>query len=473
MHFGSLLKATLKKMKIPATHFADDLGFNRVAVYSVFNGKKIPSEETFERILNTYKFSPVQKDDLTRAFRLASFSKEKLETMEFIRNEIRFIGKSPVCELPELNELDLTESSVVLSRKTDFYNALITLLNIENKGENGVVYTNYSFFDEPTDKIVYDFASCKSCRLSVRHTIVKGDENSLKERLRNGFASIKFAKLGHFIDIAEPDEATFAFPCHFIGENATIMYDPQNENGFFTTKTSVTKAYFISAAKRDSKRPVFNRIIENPFELKSITEPLMMSTHMLFESHMPLCFFTEKDILDDTLRQEIPNREIILSAFWSHLLVCRGLNAIRVFTKSSIRAFAETGKSYEAPSIFLKNISPENRKRIFLETKDYILNGECPVLVAEDSNLSIDEVIEVFTFDRCTMVVFIVDKPGCDYVGSGFFTVNDSSFLPLLSDFYDYLIVNDYLLSRDESLKAIDEGIAVCDEIIEKEKEQQ
>ena len=472
MHFGSLLKATLKEMKIPTSHFADDLGFNRVKVYSVFNGKKLPSEETFERILNAYKFSSVQKDDLTRAFRLDSFSKEKLETMEFIRSEIKLIGKSPACKLPKLKELDLSKDSVVLSSKEDYYNALLTLLSIENKNENSIVYTNYSFFDEPTDKIVYDFVCGKNSKVAIRHTIIRGNENNLPNRLRNGFASIKFAKLGHFIDIAEPDEATFAFPCHFVGKSATIMYDPKNENGFFTTKESVTHAYFISAAKRDSKRPVFNRFIENPFELKSITEPLMMSTRMIFESHMPLCFFTEKDILDDTLRPEVPNREIVLSAFWSHLLVCMGIECPKVFTKSSIRAFAETGKSYEASNVFLKYISPENRKRIFLEIKEYILNAENPILIAEDSHLNIDEVMEVFSFDRSTLVAFVVDKPGCDFVGSGSFIVNDNSFLSLLSDFYDYLIVNDFLLSKSEAAKAIDEGIAICDKLIQDELKQ-
>lgn len=470
MNFGSLLKRTLKENKIPTTHFADDLGFNRVAVYSVFNGEKIPNEETFDRILKTYKFTTAQKDNLTRAYRLALFSEEKLELMEFIKNEIKFIGKTPECEIPKLKKFDLSNGDAVLSGREDYYGAIAALLKIENEKGKSTVYTNYSFFDEVADKLVYDFIKSEGCGVSIRHTIVRGNENNLRERLRNGFASIKFAKLGQFIDIAEPDEPTFAFPYHFVGENATVMYDPKNENGFFTTKKPVTGAYYISAAKRDSKRQVFNRIIENPFELKSISEPLMLTTHTIFESYMPLCFFTEKAILDEALVENIPNRDMILSSFWSHLLICRKINAPLIFTKSSIKKFAETGKSYEAPSTFIKTISPENRKRIILETKKQLLEERYPHLIADDSKLNVSETMEVYSFDRCTMVAFVVEKPGCEFFGSGSFTVSDKSFLSLLTDFYDYLIVNDCILSKSETAKALDEGVAICDEIIKNEK---
>ncbi len=468
MLFGSLLQTTLKEKGIPVSRFADSIGLNRVAVYSVFNGKKKISEDTFERILKTYNFSPEEETELFRAFRLSSFSREKLELMEFIRKEIVFIGKSPNCILPERMPLDLSKDSIVLSSKADYYSAIEALLKRESENGRSTVYTNYSFFDEAADKIIFDFVNCENCPLSIRHTIVKGTENNIKERLRNGFASIKFAKRGHYTDVAEPDEPTFAFPTHFVGENATIMYDPKTENGFFTTKPSIVKAYYISAAKRDSKRPPFNRFIENPFELKNIMEPLMLSTHVIFESHMPLCFFTDREILDDTLKQDIPHREMVLSAFWSHLLVCHQMTMPIIFVRSAIKDFVKSGKSFEAPDLYLNRISVPNRKKILLEAKERITEKNSNVLIADDSRLEIDEIVEVYNFDRCTMVAFVIDKPDCDFMGSGSFTVNASSFLPLLNDFYDYLIVNDCLLSKEEAAKAFDEGIAICDEMIAK-----
>ena len=468
MLFGSLLQTTLKKKGIPVSRFADSIGLNRVAVYSVFGGKKNISEDTFAKILQMYNFSSKEETELLRAFRLSSFSREKLELMKFIQKEIAFIGKSPNCVVPERSPLDLSSDSIILSSSSDYYAAIEALLKIENENGKSIIYTNYSFFDEIADKIVFDFINDTSSLLSIRHTIVKGTDKNIKERLRNGFASIKFAKLGHFTDIAEPDEPTFAFPTHFVGENTTIMYDPRTENGFFTTKSSVVKAYYISAAKRDSKRPPFNRFIENPFELKSVTEPLMLSTHLIFESHMPLCFFTSREILDETLKAEVPNREMVLSAFWSHLIVCRNMNVPTIFVKSSIKSFVESGKSFEAPDLFLNRISVQNRKKILLEAKEKIVGGKTNIFIADDSRLEIDENVEVYSFDRCTMVAFVIDKPGCDFMGSGSFTVSANSFLSLLNDFYDYLVVNDFLLSKEEAEKAFDEGIALCDEMIAK-----
>jgi len=469
MYFGSLLKEVLKENKIPVTRFAEKIGLNRVAVYSVFNGEKAISQEVFDRIIKTYNFSPKQNTELFRAFRLLSFSREKLELMEFIRSEVKVIGKSPLCPSPEIEPLDLSKGSVFLSGRKAYYCAVAAFL--KNESESKVIYTNYSFFDEQADKLVYDFICGENCRFSVRHTIVRGNGENIRERLRNGFASIKFAKRGHFTDVAEADEATFAFPTHFVGEKTTIMYDPKNENGFITTNESVVKAYCISAAKRDEKRPEFNRFIESSFELKNIMEPLMMSPHVIFESHMPVCYYTSRKILDETLRDDIENREVVLSSFWSHLSICRNIKAPTIFVQSAIKRFAENGQSLAAPEKLLKKISAENRKAILLEAKRQILSGESPALVADDGVLNIDENIEVYNFDRSTLVSYVADGPNGGFIGSGLFSVNDRSFLPLLNDFYDYLVVNDFLLSKKEIEKAFDEGIEICDKIIQNSKE--
>ncbi|MDO4380264.1 MAG: hypothetical protein Q4D20_05255 [Clostridia bacterium] len=468
MYFGSLLKSTLKENKIPVTHFASAMKLNRVAVYSVFNGEKHLSEDTFNRVLETFPFTPEQETELLRAFRLSTFSRKKLEGMEFLVDEIARIGKAPDCGEIEKEPLDFSNESAILSSEAQYHSAIEALLKIESEHGKSTVYTNYSFFDEPADKITFDFISQDDCPLSIRHTIVKGNKDNLKERLRNGFASIKFAVRGHVTDIAEENEQTYTFPVHFAGEHATVMFDPRTGHGFFTTNGPVVRAYYISAASRDSERPQLNRFIDDPFELKSITEPLMMSPHIIFESNVPICYFTERDVLDETLKKGLPNREIILSAFWNHLLICRSIKAPTIFLKSAIKVFAQKGKSYEAPNTFLNFISVKNRKKILLETKESILKDDSSIFIVDDGMINICENFEVYNFDRCTMVAYVTDKPGCDFIGSGLFTVNDSSFLPLLNDFYDYLIVNDYLLSKAEAAKALDEGIALCDEMIEK-----
>lgn len=178
---------------------------------------------------------------------------------------------------------------------------------------------------------------------------------------------------------------------------------------------------------------------------------------------MPICCFADRDILDETLKKDIPAREIILSAFWNHLLICKKLSFPSVFTQSSIKDFLESGKSYEAPETFLNRISVPNRKRILTEIKKELLREDSRYCVIRDSSLRVPENIAINSHNRSVTVFYMLEKPGCDFLGSGAFSVYGEEFSSLLSDFYDYLFVNDFFLSKEELEKEFDSAIAQCD----------
>ena len=464
MDFGTLLKATLKKNNIPVSRFTKDIGFNHVAIYSVFKNKRKLTEEAFEKILSSYPFSEREKLSLERAFRLSRFESERFEMMTFIKNELEMAGKTPDCTPEKSKSLDFSNESVFLSGRAEYNAAVEALLKTVNTADNPVVYTNYSYFDAETDKIVYDFAKSKDCRLVIKHSITKGTKDNMKERIHNGFSSIKFAKLGHITSIAPQDDPPFALSAHFISEKAIVMYDEKSQKGFFSAAETVVKAYYLSAAKRDSAKKPLNREFESPLELKSFTEPIMdKEEQIVIESHMPICCFADRDILDETLKKDIPAREIILSAFWNHLLICKKLSFPSLFTQSSIKDFLESGKSYEAPETFLNRISVPNRKRILTEIKKELLREDSRYCVIRDSSLRVPENIAINSHNRSVTVFYMLEKPGCDFLGSGAFSVYGEEFSSLLSDFYDYLFVNDFFLSKEELEKEFDSAIAQCD----------
>lgn len=463
MDFGALLKATLKKHEIPVIRFTEDIGFNRVAIYSVFKNKRKLPKVVFEKILASYPFSKQEKLNLERAFRLSQFESERFEMMAFIKTEFEKLGKAPDCTPEKSENLDFSRPSIFLSGRADYNAAVETLLKRENTAENAVVYTNYSYFDEQTDKIVYDFVKNDSCRLVIRHSVIKGTGDNVKERLHNGFAGIKFAKLGHITSVGPRDEPPFALSTHFIGEKSVVMYDEKTQCGFFSTEETVVRAYCLSAAKRESARTPLNRVFENAFELKSFTEPMMSKNDLIIiESTLPVRYFTKCRILDETLKKDIPEREVILSSFWNHLLICRSLSNPSVFTQSSIRHFLENGKSYDAPEFFLNNISVLNRRRILDEAKKELLSEESRFSVIRDSSFEISEKISVASSPHSVSVFYMVEKPGCDFLGSGVFTVYGEEFSSLLGDFYDYLFVNDFFLSKEELEKELDSAVAQC-----------
>ncbi len=464
MEFGTLLKETLKKNKIPINRFTEDIGFNHVKIYSVFNNKHKLTEEVFEKILSSYPFSTHEKLSLERAFKLSCFESERLEVMAFIKNELERAGKAPDCTPEKSTSLDFSAESVFLSGRAEYNAAVEAFLKAVNAADNPVVYTNYSYFDAETDKIVYDFAKSKDCRLVIRHSITKGTKDNMKERIHNGFSSIKFAKLGHITSIAPQDDPPFALSAHFISEKAIVMYDEKSQKGFFSTAETVVKAYYLSAAKRNSAKKPLNRELKSVLELKSFTEPLLDKDEQIdIVSHLPICCFAGQDALDETLKKDIPAREIVLSALWNHLLICKELSFPIVFTQSSIKDFLESGKSYEVPETFLNRVSIPNRKRILINMKKELLHDDSRYCIIRDSSLNISEKISVNSHNRSVTVFYMLEKPGCDFLGSGTFSVHGEEFSSLLRDFYDYLFVNDFFLSKEEIEKEFDSAVARCD----------
>ena len=125
----------------------------------------------------------------------------------------------------------------------------------------------------------------------------------------------------------------------------------------------------------------------------------------------------------------------------------------------SVRFYPE---QYEAPEIFLNNISVLNRRRILDEAKKELLGEDSRFSVIRDSSFEISEKISVASGPHSVSVFYMVEKPGCDFLGSGVFTVYGEEFSSLLGDFYDYLFVNDFFLSKEELEKELDSAVAQC-----------
>lgn len=464
MDFGTLLKNTLNNNNIPVSRFTEDIGFNRVAIYSVFNNKKKLSDETFEKILNTYNFSKQEKLNLFRTFRLSKFDRERFETMEFIKTEIERLGKAPDCCPSKTKKLDFSKTSVLLSSRADYNTAVEMLLRTENAFQNSVVYTNYSYSDEQIDKVVYDFVKSPGCTLSVRHSIRKGTKDNIKERLRNGFASVKFAKLGHMTSIELSYESPFAISTHFIGRNAVVMFDTKVKSGFYSTEETIVKAYHLSVAKREESRPLLNRVFNSAFDMKNFTEPLLSGNEqVVFKNHLPVRYFMQEDILDNMLKSDLDRREVLFRSFWNHASFCRSLNIPSAFTQCSIRRFLEDGKVYEAPDALFNRVSIADRKRILTEIRDKLLSDDSNFFVIRDASFYISEIITVICTASGASMFYILDKPGCDFLGTGHFTVFGEEFSDLLWDFYDYLFVKGFFLSNEEVKSEFDKAIAQCE----------
>lgn len=473
MKFGPLLKSILKENHIYVSHFAENIGYNRVAIYSVFNGEKPLPEKVFRLILEKYDFSAAQQAQLIRAFHNDSMSEEKNRLMKFNIEQLESLGKKPTLLPILLRDIDVSSGGVFLAGSSDYYSALAAFLENEAKEKETKIYTNYSFFDLQADEIVYSFILEKNSRdFLIHHTVRFDDAISAKEKLKSIYGSIKFAKEGHETNVASVDVSDYAFSTYFIGKRSVLLYDDRNDFGFLTTDEATVKAYIFSAVKHEAAETALTRSTKSPFELKSILQP--NQAHMLsyFSFFFPLCLFAPKDMLDNTLKKDIPNREMILSACWNHLKYCQETDQLGMFTRLGTEHFFESGKTFEASNLILKNVSFADRKRAFEILKDKIRHQGDKFTMLNSNLFKIDFDIEIEIYEGGVMFTFPVNyREDGDYVGAGLIFTTDQEICDLFKEFREYLLANGYALSEEFVENFLDNLISQCDAAIEEQAE--
>lgn len=466
MGFGALLKSTLKENGIPVSRFADAIGYNRVAIYSVFNGEKSLPENVFKEVLKKYDFSSSQRAALMREFYNDNMDEETSELIRFFLAELNTLGEEPSAIMLPFRELDVSDGGVFLAGSVDYYSAVRTFLENEYSDKGAVIYTNYSFFDAQVDKIVYDFIREKSCEdILVRHTVRPNDVTPLKERIKNLCASVKFAKLGHITSIAGENVSDYAFSTYFIGKKTILLYDNSHEFGFLSTEKTAVSAYILAAIKREADETPLTRFTKDPFELKSILQIYQLEIHSAFDSDFSLHYFTTFDILDNALKKEVPNRDLVLSACWGHVEYCQEFHMKSlIMSQRGLLRFFENGKALDASDVILNRISYEDRKKAFINYKKRLGNPDFCMKMLNSDLVPTAPGISIEAYNNGVLFAFdSANRPDGDYLGAAFLLLMDSQLSDVFKAIPEYLEVNGCLLPNSFVESLLDSLIDQCD----------
>lgn len=468
MGFGELLRATLKENRIPVSRLAESIGYNRVAIYSVFKGEKKLPEQVFEEILGKFDIPASQQASLRREYYNDNIDENTGECIRFFLSELATIGEEPSTMMLPQRELDISKGGVFLAGLVDYYSGIRTFLENESHESGTVVYTNYSFFDEQADKIVYDYIKEKNRDdILVHHRVRPNSITPMKEKIRNLCAAVKFARLGHIMSVADDSVNDYAFSTFFIGKKTILLYDNTNEFGFLSTEETTVAAYILAAIKREPEGTTLTRFSNDPFELKSILRPYQINIHSSFDSDFPLHCFTTFDILDNTLKKDIPNREMVLSACWGHIEYCSEIRSSIITSQRGLTRFFENGKASDASDSILNRVSFEDKRKAFINCKNRLSDPEFRFSVLNSDLVPIASGFSVEVYENG--VLFALDakyRSDGDYIGAAFLIVMDSELSAVFKALPEYLAVNGYLLPDTLVADILDGLIDQCDAVI-------
>ena len=468
MEFGALLKKTLKELSVPVTRLSADTGCTRVFLYSVFNGERKLSEDIFELILNTYNFSPLQASELKRLFYLENLGESQKELLGILKDELEMMGKvRPVSPFPT-REIAVCSEGTTIVGSVEYYSVIAAFLKNEALLDNNVIYTNYSFFDIQTDCMLYDFAkSTVQNHIKIKHTVRMGDDIDIKERIRNVFSSVKFAKLGHITNASTGGKKNFTFATYFIGTKTVLQYDNENECGFLTGEEAVVNAFRLAATQNEKNKTVLTGFSESALDLKNILTPLQKNMISFLDFRFPANIYTTKKILSETLKEGIPYRDFIIEEFWNHLKKVQKANPKGLFSQLGIQRFAQDGRASDASSLFLHPISIENRIELFKRYKESISKSDDYLKIMNSDAVRVTEHCALEIYKNGFSVLFCSEvNPNEDFIGGCYIIYNDAELSKLISDFEEYIVLSDGTLSKKYAELLIDDLIGQCEAVI-------
>lgn len=467
MEFGELLKKTLKENKVKITHLSSLIGMNRMAVYAVFNGEKKLPENIFNLILEKIEFSPAQAAELSRLYYINRISKERTKQLKTLKAEFESAGRAPFSPVMMFRDITPSPQGVFLLGALDYYSAVKAFLESETAGNECEIFTNYSFLDTQVDCIVYDFICKNKPEFKLVHTVRMDSDVPIEERLRNIFASVKFGKLGHPVFIANKEKNTVSFSTHFIGKKTVLQYDPQNECGFLSAEPAVISAYRLVASRNRQGEKPLTAYSDNAFELRSVLQPFQLSVSAVIEFKFPAALFATPDILETALKKTVPDRNVIFSAFQSHISLFQKLAPCTLFSQHGIQSFARTGLVYDASPFYLDPISLSNRKALLERYKKNIAESGYSLKILNSNSLQLFEGCELEIFESGFALMFFNDsKPGGDFSGGCYILLDDKEIADLFKDFYNYTLLSESVISQEYAQHLVNDLISQCEAAI-------
>lgn len=471
MEFGAFLKKAIKDIGVPVTHLSSEIDYSRVNIYSVFRGERKLPEDTFELILSKYDFSEFQVAELKRLFYAENLSEDKKELLDFLKKELEKLGKESFVSPFPLRNVEICNEGVILTGSVDYYSAIAAFLKNEADCINNVIYTNYSFSDFQTDSMLYEFAKNTQNGTVIKHNVQMGAGSDIKERIRNIFSSVKFAKLCHITNIPSNESAGFSLETYFIGSKTVLQYDMKNQCGFLTGEPAIVNAFRLAEIQNEKTCTPLNGFSSSALELKKVLAPHQKHIVSLLDFRFPATHFTTKKILSETINENLEYHDAVVDEFWNHLHYFQLLHLNGTFSQYGIRKFALDGIVSDASPIFLHPISVENRIELFKIYKQNIAKTNYAYKIINSDRLNITENCAFEIYSDGFSILFCSERNiEKNFIGGCYIIYKDKDFSKLFLAFKEYISLNDGVLSQKYAEILVDELIGLCNSILKKSK---
>lgn len=405
MNFNEYFLEILKRNGYSKNHLSKTFGINRGALHKYFNGTLILPKELFRKILDEMVISQNERVLLYDLYYTELYG---VETLNRIKSLEQLILGTDTSALPDKAfaeapyTVDFTEfekfNKFYLQREKDILSAVRFLFK---SNDGGKIYTNYPYSLTELDNTVYN-CCLKYPQFKFVHLLYFNKISDYFKNLQNIFCSVRYIQnkinpVCKYIygDIIE----TSPYPFFFALNNCCLFFSADCTQGFlYNDQEMFAHIKNVFESQRNNDTPLAE-IPKDIIETKNIVACNINGTVELSLCHYPcLAPIADADFINSLLKKDISGIHRLAEIAIEHYSTIFNSETEKyIFNESGLREFAETGKVFEVPSVFINPAEVSYRIQYFEKLKE--LNGIDRLKILTNSSFKLPKSVNMSVFD--------------------------------------------------------------------------
>lgn len=447
LKFNEYFLEILKRNGYSKNQLSKTFGINRGALHKYFNGTLILPKELLCKILDDMIISPNERTLLWDLYYADVYGHEtlnRIKTLEQILLNIDASSRPKECLEEVTYTIDFTafvnSDNIYLKSENDILSAVRYLFEQHNSGK---IYTNFPYSLKKLDDTVYNYC-LKYPSFELVHLLYFNKITDYFENLQNIFYSVRYLKnqinpICRYIygDIIENSP----YPFFFAVNNYCLFFSPDCNQGFLyhdADMFSRVKKIFNTAKYNDTPLAIFTKDI---IETKNVIASNIREYSEITLCHYPcLAPIADADFINSLLKKEVPEIHKLATIAIEHYSQIFNSDIEKyILDESGFREFAETGKVFEVPSVFINPAKPSYKIQYFKKLKQFNEVGRLKII--DNTTFKLPKSIALSAFDQWVELYGAFDNIPDEYRYSAnwIIKVQDKQIVEDIRLFIDYL----------------------------------
>ena len=464
-NFAQALEVFIKQSGHSQKSLSSAIGISRAMLYSVLNNEKSLSEKLLHKLVNSVADTKEQKSMLRIAYYTDKYSAATLDKLCEIRDGLDSLGNE--CEEICTHEYN----DAVIDSPEKLTDAVSYIVSEELKHQSPVIYTNYPFEMRHLDDAVYSLIKNSKEKISFNHFITFEHGNKTPHAITNIFSTVRYAKLGYsplfrYSDNVEGSGVNSLYEYFFMTHDYILQLSVDGSSGIIVKSPKATEGAFTFIKEKLDRYTPLVTYSESLLGFKdNLVKNAGFSCKYALSSYMCIGGIDSPEILEAVARPDLPNREMLVNIAIHHYQNLAQHQLIKVMSVEGIREFVKTGIIHEFPQSWTVPLPPEKRRLIIEKFIDFV-SAEKQTLYLYDKELYNtvgDTYFDLECYeDRICVYNCLADSEDT-YTGQASINLSDSAVASDFCMFFEYIISNCMLYSKESSLYFLNELLIECD----------